>query len=134
MVLGMLAAVVILGLVASFAVGRGNGVPAAGTLPTLPTTTTTKPGPTTTTTIVVLREQGVHKRVALELVTVPNVVGLTLGQANQALGTVGLSAETWTPTAKPTGTSPTGTVLAQSLAPGSQAQPGQVVELTVSGY
>lgn len=127
-------AVVILGLVASFAIGRGNSVAETGTLLTLPTTTTTLPGPSTTTTIVILKLQGAQKQEVLDLVVVPNVVGMMLGQANQALSSVGLSSGTSTPPTKPSGESPTGTVLAQALPPGSRAQPGQVVQLTVSGY
>lgn len=130
----MAAAVVILGLVASFAVGRGSSVPETGTLLTLPTTTTTTSGPPTTTRIVILQVQGGKRREVIHLVVVPNVVGLTLGQADLALGAVGLSSGTGNPATEPSGESPTGTVLAQALAPGSRAEPGQVVGLTVSGY
>jgi beta-lactam-binding protein with PASTA domain len=129
----MAAAVAILGLVASFAVGRGTGVPETGTLLTLPTTTTTAASPTTTS-IVILKLQGAERREVIHFVVVPNVVGMTLGQADLALGAVGLSSGTGDPATKPTGESPTGTVLAQALAPGSQAEPGQVIGLTVSGY
>lgn len=133
-VLGTAVSVAILGLFASFAVGRGSSVPETGTLLTLPTTTTT-PEPSTTTSIVILKLQGARRRVVLDLVAVPNVVGMTLGQANQALSAVGLSSGGWTSsTTRPSGQSPTGTVLAQAPSPGSQVQPGQVVELAVSGY
>lgn len=133
-VLGTAVSVAILGLFASFAVGRGSSVPETGTLLTLPTTTTT-PEPSTTTSIVILKLQGAQRRVVLDLVAVPNVVGMTLGQANQALSAVGLSSGGWTSsTTRPSGQSPTGTVLAQAPSPGSQVQPGQVVELAVSGY
>jgi hypothetical protein len=134
-VLGTAVSVAILGLVASFAVGRGSSVPEAGTLLTLPTTTTTAPEPPTTTTIVILKLQGAQRKVVLDLIAVPNVVGMTLGQANQTLSTVGLSSGGWTSsTTRPSGQSPTGTVLAQAPAPGFKVQPGQVVQLSVSGY
>jgi len=130
----MAVSVAILGLVASFAVGRGSSVPETGTLLTLPTTTTTTPEARTTTTIVILKLQGAQRRVVLDLVAVPNVVGMTLGQANRALSAVGLSSGGWTSTTRPSGQSPTGTVLAQAPSPGLQVQPGQVVQLAVSGY
>ena len=134
-VLGTAVSVAVLGLFASFAVGRGSSVPETGTLLTLPTTTTTTPEPSTTTTIVTLKLQGAQRRVVLDLVAVPNVVDMTLGQANQALSAVGLSSGGWTSsTTRPGGQSPTGTVLAQAPSPGSQVQPGQVVQLAVSGY
>jgi beta-lactam-binding protein with PASTA domain len=131
----MAVSVAILGLVASFAVGRGSSVPETGTVLTLPTTTTTAPEPPTTTTIVILKLQGAQRREVLDLVAVPNVVGMTLGRANQALSAVGLSSGGWTSsTTRPSGESPTGTVLAQAPSPGSQVQPGQVVQLALSGY
>jgi beta-lactam-binding protein with PASTA domain len=133
-VLGMAAAVLILALFTLLAAGGGGTASENGALSTLATTSTTRPVPTTTTTIVVLKIQGSQKRLVVDLVAVPNVVGMTLGQANQVLSAVGLSAGTWTPTTKPGGESSTGTVLAQAPSPGSQVQSGQVVQLTVSGY
>lgn len=133
-VLGMAAAVLILGFVTLFAAGGGGNASETGALPTLPITTTTELSPTTTTTIIILKVQSAQKRFVVDLVTVPSVVGMTLEQADQALSAVGLSAGTWTPTTKPSGESPTGTVLAQAPTPGSQVPHGQVVQLTISGY
>ena len=130
----MAAAALIIGLVASFAAGTEGNASERGALQTLPTSAATKPGPTTTTTIVVLKVQGAEKRFVVDLVVVPNVVGMTLGQADQELSAVGLSSGTWTPATKPSGESPTGTVLAQAPTPGSQVPSGQVIQLTVSGY
>jgi hypothetical protein len=69
----------------------------------------------------------------IAFVAVPNVVGMTLAQANAALSAVGLVAG-GAGSAKPSGQSATGTILAQSFAAGSLAEPGQVIPLTISGY
>jgi len=134
-VLGIAAAVLILGFVSLFATG-GSGTPqSTGALPTLPASTT-YPTPTTETTIVVLTgPHGGDHRATLELVVVPNVVGLTLEQADPALSAAGLSAGgTTTSTSTPSGQSPTGTILAQQPAPGSKVSVDTVVQLNISGY
>ena len=132
-VLGSALAVLILGLVALFAAGGSGTAPQTGPPLTLPTTTTTTPGPTTTK-IVILKVDGAPRRIAYDVVTEPNVVGLTLGQADQVLGAVGLSADVSTPSVKPGGESRTGTVLTETPTPGSEVQKGTVVQLAVSGY
>jgi hypothetical protein len=107
-----------------------------GCIAGLPATTTTYPTPTTETTIVALTgPRGVVHRTTLELVVVPNVVGMTLEQADPALSAAGLSAgEATTSTSTPSGQSPTGTILAQEPAPGSQVSLDTVVQLNISGY
>jgi hypothetical protein len=132
-VLGAAAAVVALGLLALFASGGSGDVSATGSSPAL-TTTTTPPTRTTVTTIVSLKARdGRNGKAILVYVTVPNVVGMTLAQATAALSAVGLEAGEAS-SAKPLGQSTTGTILAQSFAAGSQAEPGQVIPLTISGY
>jgi hypothetical protein len=84
-VLGTAAAVLILGFVSLFATGGSGNPQSTGALPALPATTTTYPTPTTETTIVALTgPRGVVHRTTLELVVVPNVVGMTLEQADPA--------------------------------------------------
>ena len=134
-VLGMATAVMVLGFVALFAAGGGGNPSPTATLQTLPTTTTTTaPGPTTTTISTLKGPGGTDKRLVVDFVAVPNVVGMTLIQADPALAAVGLSSEISSPTTEPSGTSSTGTIVAQAPAPGSQVTPGTVVQLTVSGY
>jgi hypothetical protein len=132
-VLGVAAAVLILGFVALFAVGGSGSPSASGGFPT--TTTFLKSSGTTSTTIVTVKGlPGPNKRDVLVLVTVPNVVGMTLAQADSALSSVGLGDEVAGGATQPSGTSSTGTVVAQTPAPGSQAQTGEDIQLTVSGY
>jgi hypothetical protein len=134
--LGIATAVLILGFVALFGVG-GRGNPSdAGGFPTTTTTTTTRSVPTSTTIVSLkgLGPQFSNKRAILIFVAVPNVVGMTLAQANPALSAVGLSWEVSTPSIAAAGTSSTGTILAQAPVAGSQAQQGEVLQLTVSGY
>jgi hypothetical protein len=134
MVLGMAVAVLTLGFVALCAVGGSGSLPASGGFPTT-TTTTLISSPTTSTTIITLRGlPGTHGRHVVVLVSVPNVVGMTQVQVDSALSSVGLTSEISGDATQPSGTSSTGTVVAQSPAPGSQAQPGEVIQLTVSGY
>jgi hypothetical protein len=135
-VLGTAAAVLILGFVSLFANGGSDNPRGTGALPTLVAPSTTYPTPTTETTIVVLKGlRGGDHRTTLELVLVPNVVGMTLEQADPALSAAGLSAGTaTTSTSAPRGQSPTGTILAQEPAPGSQVSLDTVVQLTISGY
>lgn len=125
----------VLGLVGLFWAG-GVGTPSdGGALPTLPTTTSTSLGPSTTTTIIALSgPQGTVKRFVVDLVAVPNVVGMTVAQAEPALSAVGLSLGAATPATEPSGESQTGTIVAQAPGSGSRVQPGQVIQLTVSGY
>jgi hypothetical protein len=131
---GAAVAVFALGFLALFASGGSGDVSATGSVPAL-TTTTTTPTPTTVTTVVSLRGlDGSNGKATLVFVTVPNVVGLTLAQATVTLSAVGLVAGEASSAAKPLGQSATGTILAQSLAAGSQAEPGQVIPLTISGY
>jgi beta-lactam-binding protein with PASTA domain len=131
--LGVTAAVVILGFVALLGVGGGGNPSDAGGFPTT-TTTTSVPTSTTIVTLKGLGPQFNNKRAILVFVAVPNVVGMTLAQAYPALSAVGLSSEVSTPTTAAAGTSSTGTILAQAPVSGSQAQQGQVIQLTVSGY
>ena len=132
-VLGAAAAAFTLGLLALFASGGSGDVSATGSSPAL-TTTTTTPAPTTVTTIVALRGlDGSKGKATIAFVAVPNVVGMTLAQATVTLSAVGLVAGE-AGSAKPSGQSATGTILAQSFAAGSQAEPGQVIPLTISGY
>jgi hypothetical protein len=134
MVLGIAAAVLIVGFVALFAVGGSGSPSVSGVFPTT-TTTTLQSSPTTSTTIITLKApNGTSKRYVIHLVTVPNVVGMTMAQANAALSVVGLPSGISSDATKPSGTSSTGTVLAQNPAPGSLAEPGQGIQLTVSGY
>lgn len=134
--LGIAAAVLILGFVALFGAGGGGNPSDTGGFPTTTTTTATRSVPTSTTIVTLkgLGPHGTNKRAVLVFVAVPNVVGMTLAQADPALSAVGLSSEVSTPTTAPAGTSSTGTILAQAPAAGSQAQQGQVIQLTVSGY
>jgi hypothetical protein len=132
--LGMAAAVLIFGFVAVFAVGGGGSPSASGGFPTTTTTVPTS-GTTTSTSIVTLQGlPGPNKRYVMVLVTVPNVVGMALAQAGSSLSSVGLGYEISGGATQPSGTSTTGTVVAQSPGLGSQAQTGEVVQLTVSGY
>jgi hypothetical protein len=134
MVLGMAVAVLIFGFVALFAIGGSGNLSGTG-FPTIPTTTIAKSSPTTSTTIVTLKApNGTSKRHVIDLVTVPNVVGMTLAQSDAELSVVGLPSGISSDATEPSGTSSTGTVLAQTPAAGSLAQPGQVIQLTVSGY
>jgi hypothetical protein len=107
-----------------------------GRLPNATTTTTTRSVPTSTTLITLkgVGPQLNNKRAILVFVAVPNVVGMTLAQANSALSAVGLSWEVSTPSTAAAGTSSTGTILAQGPVAGSQAPRGEVIQLTVSGY
>ncbi len=125
----------ILGFVVVFAVGRSGSPTASGGFPTTTTTTIPTAGNTTSTSIVTLKGlPGPNKRYVLVLVFVPNVVGRTLAQAGSSLSSVGLGYEISGGTTQPSGTSTTGTVVTQTPGPGSQAQTGEVVQLTVSGY
>jgi hypothetical protein len=135
-VLGTAAAVLILGFVSLFATGGSDNRESTGALPTLPATTTTYPTPTTETTIVVLKGlRGGDHRATLELVVVPNVVGITLEQADPELSAAGLSpGGMTTATSTPSGQSPTGTILAQEPAAGSKVSVDTVVHLNISGY
>jgi hypothetical protein len=133
-VLGSAAAILIFGLVALFAVGGSDNVSGTGALPAL-TTTTKAPTPTTQTTIVILIGPAPGpKRTTLVIITVPDVVGMTLTQAEPVLAAVGLAAGSATPAIKTSGQSTTGTILAQSPAAGSKSQQGSFVQLTISGY
>lgn len=133
-VLGSAATILILGLVALFAVGGSGNASSTGALPVL-TTTTTTPTPTTQTTIVnLIGPAPGPKRTTLAIVTVPDVVGMTLTQAEPALAAVGLAAGSATPSIKTGGQSTTGTILAQSPAAGSKLPQGSFVQLTISGY
>jgi beta-lactam-binding protein with PASTA domain len=133
-VLGIAAAVLVLGFLALFASGGSGEVSGSGSLPAL-TTTTTRPTSTTVTTIVSLRALGAMTgKETLVFVTVPNVVGMTLGQANDVLGAVGLGAGDAYPASKPSGRSVTGTILGQSPAAGSKAETGQSIQVAISGY
>jgi hypothetical protein len=132
-VLGAAAAALILSFLALFASGDSGVVSGAGSLPVL--TTTTAPTRTTVTTIVTLRGPAPGpKKLTIALVSVPNLVGMTLAQANATLGAVGLGVGETVSASKPSGQSATGTILAQSPVAGSQAQPGEFVQLTISGY
>jgi len=61
--------------------------------------------------------------------TVPKVIGMSLQQAQTAIGTVGLNV---TVTSTPSATAPEGIVIAQNPSPGTTMQPGSQVVLTVS--
>jgi PASTA domain len=134
--LGIAAAIMILGFVALFAVGGGNPTVTGGILTTTTTAVTGSPVSTSTTIVNLqgLGPHGISKRAVLVSVTEPNVVGMTLAQAGPVLSAAGLSDEISTPTAAPAGTSSTGTILAQAPAAGSKIEQGQVIQLTVSGY
>lgn len=134
-VLGALAAVLILGFVSLFATGGSGNPQSTGALPTLPATTTDSLTPTTETTVVVLTGPGGgDRRATVDLVVVPTVVGMTLQQADAALSAAGLSAgSAVTPTDTP-GQSPTGTILAEDPAAGSQVSVDTVIQLSISGY
>jgi hypothetical protein len=133
-VLGAAAAVLVVGFLALFAIGGSGDVSDTGSLPAL-TTTTTTPTPTTVTTIVALRGiDGRKGKATMVFVPVPNVVGMTLAQATAALSAVGLGAGEASSASKPSGQSATGTILDQSPAAGLQAETGQMIQLTISGY
>src|SRR6202035_3820843 len=122
-VLGVAAVVLALGFLGLFASGGSGDVSSTGSLPVL-TTTTTTPTPTTVTTVVVLRTiDGSKGKATLVSVPTPNVVGMTLAQADATLGSLGLGIGEAMPSTKPSsGTSATGTILAQSPAAGSQIE------------
>lgn len=133
-VLGTVATVLILSFVALFAAGGGGSPAQSGGFPAMPTTTTAGPGPTTTTSVVTVHLPGAGtRRMTLVSVTVPNVVGMTLAQADPALSVVGLAYEI-THAPEPGGTSATGTIVAQSPDAGSQLERGSDIQVTVSGY
>ncbi len=123
-----------LGLASLTGVFGGARVPQPATLLTTTTTSTTVAAPRTSTSIAILNAAGTPKRVVLAFVTVPDVLGLTLGQADGLLSEVGLSGDVATLGTHPSGEAPTGTVVAQTPAAGSQAQTRSVIQLTVSGY
>jgi hypothetical protein len=132
-VLGIAVAVLVLGSMALFAVGGTGSPSASGGFAT--TTTVATSAATTSTSTVTLKGLPVpNKRYVMVFVTVPNVVGLTVAQAGSALGAVGLAYEISGGAARASGTSTTGTVLAQTPGPGSRAQTDEVIQLTVSGY
>jgi beta-lactam-binding protein with PASTA domain len=132
-VLGIAAAVLILGFLTFFAVGGGGSPSASGGFPT--TTTTLPMSGTTSTSIVTLKGlTGPKKRYVIVQVAVPNVVGMTLAQAGSTLSSVGLGYGVSDGSAQPSGTSSTGTVVAQTPAAGAQAFRDDVIQLTVSGY
>jgi hypothetical protein len=135
--LGIGAALLILGFVTLFAVSRGGNPTVTGGFQTTTTIATTRSAVSTSTTIVNSQgpiPHGISKRAALVYVVEPNVVGMTLAQAGPMLSAAGLSDEISTPTAAPAGTSSTGTILAQAPAAGSKVEQGQVIQLSVSGY
>ena len=124
----------VLSFFALFAIGGSDNVSGTGALPVL-TTTTTVPTPTTQTTIVnLIGPAPGPKRATLVFVTVPNVVGMTLAQADPVLAAVGLAAGSETPSVKTGGQSTTGTILAQSPVAGSKLEQDASVQLTISGY
>jgi hypothetical protein len=130
----MAAAVVILVFLALFAAGGSGRPSASGGFPTT-TTTTPKSSPTTSTTIVTLRgTPGRSTQYVAVPVTVPNVLGMTLAHAGSALSSVRLGYDVSSGSTQPSGTSATGTVVAQTPDPGFQAQTGLNIHLTVSGY
>jgi hypothetical protein len=133
----MAAAVLILGFVALFSVGGGANPSATAGFPTTTTTTIARSSATTSTTFITLKGglgPNGTKRQDLVLVAVPNLVGLTLAQADSVLAAFGLSSEISTPTTATAGTSSTGTILAQDPAPGSRTYQSEVIQLSVSGY
>jgi hypothetical protein len=134
-VLGIAAVVLALGFLGLFASGGSGDVSGGASLPAL-TTTTTTPTPTTVTTIVSLRGiDGSKGKATLVYITVPNVVGMTLAQANATLGSLNLGMGGASPTSKPaSGQSATGTILAQSPSAGSQIETGADVQVSISGY
>jgi hypothetical protein len=133
-VLGMAAVVLTLAFVALFGVGGGVNASNTGSFPTLPTTTTTTSRPITTTSIAFLNVQGTEKRLVIHNVAVPNVVGMTLARADPELSVIGLSSGISSFATQPSGSSPTGTIVAQTPGPGLQVPIGTVIQLTVSGY
>lgn len=132
-VLGATAVMLILCFVALFASGGRDTDSSAGSLPAL-TTTTTIPTPTTVTTITNVKAIGSKGNLTLTLVSVPNVVGMTLGQASASLSAVGLGAGKAASMNNPNGESATGTILGQFPSAGSQAPTGLLIQLTISGY
>jgi PASTA domain len=129
------AIVLALGFLGLFASGGGSNVSGTGSLPVL-TTTTTMPTPTTVTTIVYLqRIDGQRGKASIVYVTAPNVVGMTLAEADATLGSLGLGMGNASPTSTPpSGQSATGTILNQSPVAGSQIERGGDVQVTISGY
>ena len=84
-VLGLAAILLALGFLGLFASGGSGDVSDTGSLPVL-TTTTTTPTPTTVTTIVDLRAiDGSKGKATLVYISAPNVVGMTLAQADATL-------------------------------------------------
>jgi hypothetical protein len=134
-VLGVAAVVLALGFVGLFASGGSGDVSSTGSLPVL-TTTTTTPTPSTVTTIVSLRAiDGSKGKATLVYITAPNVVGMTLAQADAILGSLGLGMGEASPRSQPSnGQSATGTILTQSPTAGSQIERGADVQVTISGY
>jgi hypothetical protein len=134
-VLGVAAVVLAFGFLGLFASGGSGDVSGTGSLPVL-TTTTTTPTPTTVTTIVALRTiDGSNGKATLVYITAPNVVGMTLAQADATLGSLGLGIGEASPTSKPSnGTSATGTILSQTPAAGSQIERGADIQVAISGY
>jgi beta-lactam-binding protein with PASTA domain len=132
-VFGPVLAVLGLGLAALAGSLGGTGPPESAPLTTTTTPTAVSPPKPETRTVILSGPHGSPHPV-VRLVTVPNVVGLTLGQATQTLSAIGLSTGTFTFTAKPSGTSATGTVVAQAFAAGSMVPRGDVIQLAVSGY
>jgi beta-lactam-binding protein with PASTA domain len=135
--LGIVAAVLILGFVALYALGGGGTPTVTAGFPTTTTIAATRSAVSTSTTIVSLQgivPQGPSKRQVLVYVVEPNVVGMTLAQAGPVLSTAGLSYEISTPTAARAGTSSTGTILAEVPAAGSKVDQERFIQLTVSGY
>lgn len=134
-VLGVAAILLALGFLGLFASGGSGDVSGTGSLPVL-TTTTTTPTPTTVTTIVALRTiDGSKGKATLVFISAPNVVGMTLAQADATLGSLDLGMGEASPTSKPSnGQSETGTILAQSPAAGSQVERSSDVQVTISGY
>ena len=128
-------ALLILGFLGLFAAG-GIGATAEQSAPrTALTTTTIEPPLTTATTIVVLQgPSGAPNHLVVHFEIVPTVVGMSLAQADPVLANVGLSSEISTSSPKPGGASPTGTIVAQVPAPGTQIPRGSDLQLTVSGF
>ena len=125
----------VLGFLGLFASGGSGDISGTGSLPAL-TTTTTTPTPTTVTTIVYLRAiDGSKGKTTLVYITVPNIVGMTLAQADTTLGSLGLGIGGASPTSKAiSGQSETGTILAQSPSAGSKIESGADVQVSISGY
>lgn len=119
---------------ALFEAGGGGEPLATGGFPMRPTTTTTKPQPTSTSIVILKGANGASQQSVDDRVVVPNLVGLTQAQADTALTAVGLGSDIAGGATHSSGTSSTGTVVAQAPAPGSQVMRGSVIDLTVSGY